>query len=104
LFARRRAWTAIIPRIRGDAQRVHTGLLCVWTGPGARRGRVWSSQGGLLDLPQEGQSKSINLDLPYQADGIDRNMRVTVRVRRLASEEMETTAPGWQQTSSELSS
>lgn len=104
LFARRRAWTAIIPRIRGDAQRVHTGLLCVWTGPGARRGRAWSSQGGLLDLPQEGQSKSINLDLPYQADGIDRNMRVTVRVRRLASEEMETTAPGWQQTSSELSS
>jgi hypothetical protein len=101
---RRYAWAAIIPRIRGDARRVHTALLCVWTGLGTRRGRLWSSQGGALELPHERQTKSISLDLPYQANGVDRTMRVTVRVRRMASEEMEMTAPGWQQTSSELNS
>jgi hypothetical protein len=104
LYARRCAWAAIIPRVRGNAQRVHTALLCVWAGPAARRGRAWSSQGGTLELPPVGRTTSLSLDLPYQADGVDRNMRVTVRVRRLASEQMETTAPGWPQTSSELSS
>ena len=30
------------------------GCVCVWTGLGARRGRVWSSQAGSLALPEEG--------------------------------------------------
>jgi hypothetical protein len=103
-LARRWAWAAIIPRIRGNARQVHTGLLCVWTGLGARRGRIWSSQGGTLEPPRERQVKAISLDLPYQADGVDRTIRVTIRVRRMASEETEMTAPGWPSASSELGS
>ena len=96
LYPRRWAWAAIIPRVRGDAQLMRTGLLCVWTSLTARHGRVWSSQGGVLELPPEGQVKSISLDLPYRADGVDRAMRVTVRVKRMASEGAETTPPDWQ--------
>jgi hypothetical protein len=92
LYPRRWAWAAIIPRIRGNAALVRTGLLCVWTGLGARRGRVWSSQAGSLALPDEGQTKSINLDFPYRIDSMDRTMRVTVRVRRMVAEEVRATA------------
>jgi hypothetical protein len=92
LYPRRWAWAAIIPRIRGNAALVRTGLLCVWTGLGARRGRVWSSQAGSLALPDEGQTRSIDLDLPYRIDSVDRTMRVTVRVRRMGAEEIRTTA------------
>ncbi len=104
VYPRRWAWAAIIPRIRGDARLVRTGLLCVWTGLGARRGRAWSSQGGPLDLPPEGQVKSVNMDLPYRVDGVDRAMRVTIRVRRVVSDEPETTATGWQEAGPELGS
>ncbi len=103
-YARRWAWAAIIPRVRGDARRVRTGLVCVWTSFGARRGRAWSSQSGPIELPGEGRTGFISLDLPYQMDGVDRTMRVTVRVRRMASGPMETTAPGWQEAGSEFSS
>ncbi len=75
-----------------NAASVRTGLLCVWTGLGTRRGRVWSSQAGSLALPEEGQTKSINLDLPYRIDSIDRTMRVTVRVRRMVAEEVRAAA------------
>jgi hypothetical protein len=92
LYPRRWAWAAIVPRIRGNAALVRTGLLCVWTGLGARRGRVWSSQAGSLTLPDEGQTRSIDLDLPYRIDSVDRTMRVTVRVRRMGAEEIRTTA------------
>ncbi len=92
LYPRRWAWATVIPRIRGNAALVRTGLLCVWTGLGARRGRVWSSQAGSLALPDEGQTRSIDLDLPYRIDSVDRTMRVTVRVRRMGAEEVRTTA------------
>ena len=88
LYPRRWAWAAIIPRIRGNAALVRTGLLCVWTGLGTRRGRAWSSQAGSLALPDEGQTRSIDLDLPYRIDSVDRTMRVTVRVRRMMAEEV----------------
>ncbi len=104
LYPRRWAWAAIIPRIRGDARCVRTALVCVWTGLTARRGRIWSSQSGSIELPPEGQVKSINLDLPYRADSVDRKMRVTVRVRRTTPEETGTTAAGWRQPGPELGS
>ena len=89
LYPRRWAWTAIRPRVRGDARLARQALLCVWTGPGARNGRAWSSQSGSLDLPERGQFRSINLDLPYRVDRVDRTMRVTVRVTRMAPERTE---------------
>jgi hypothetical protein len=92
LYPRRWAWATVIPRLRDNTALVRTGLLCVWTGLGARRGRVWSSQAGTLTLPEEGQTKSINLDLPYRIDSMDRTMRVTVRVRRMVAEEVRATA------------
>jgi hypothetical protein len=104
VYARRWAWAAIMPRVRGDVRRVRTGLVCVWTGLGARRGRAWSSQSGPIELPGEGRTGFISMDLPYEADRVDRTMRVTVRVRRMASGSMETTAPGWQEAGSEFSS
>jgi len=104
VYPRRWAWAAIIPRVRGDARVVRTGLLCVWTGLGARGGRAWSSQGGSLNLPMEGQVKSINMDLPYWADGVDRAMRVTIRVRRIVSDDAETTTAGWQEAGPEVGS
>jgi hypothetical protein len=92
LYPRRWAWAAVVPRVRGNTALERTGLLCVWTGLGARRGRVWSSQAGSLALPEEGQTRSINLDLPYRIDSVDRTMRVTVRVRRMGAEEVRTMA------------
>jgi hypothetical protein len=92
LYPRRWAWAMVSPRIRGNVALARTGLLCVWTGLGARRGRVWSSQAGSLALPDEGQTRSIDLDLPYRIDSVDRTMRVTVRVRRMGAEEMQTAA------------
>jgi hypothetical protein len=81
-----------VPRLRDNTALVRTALLCVWTGLRARRGRAWSSQAGALALPEEGQTGAIHLDLPYRIDSVDRTMRVTLRVRRLGAEEMQTTA------------
>jgi len=87
LCPRRWAWTAVTPRVRGDVRSVHTGLLCVWTGLGARRGRVWSCHDGSQPLPQNGQVKSVHLDLPYRVDNVNRTMRVTVRIGRILRRE-----------------
>jgi hypothetical protein len=87
LCPRRRAWMAVIPRVRGDARSARTGLMCVWTGPGARSGRVWSCQDGSGPLPPEGQIKTVYLDLPYRVDGVNRTMRVAIRIRKMAKGE-----------------
>jgi hypothetical protein len=92
LYPRRWAWATVVPRVRDNTAAARTAFLCVWTGLGARRGRVWSSQAGSLKLPEEGQTRSINLDLPYQVGSMDRTMRVTVRVHRMGTEEVRTTA------------
>ena len=97
LYPRRWAWAAIMPRIRGDARQVHTELLCVWTGLGARTGRAWSSQSGQVELPRDGEIRTIDLELPYRVEDVDRTMRVTVRIRRTASKEVEAVPPGWQE-------
>lgn len=88
LYPRRWAWTAVIPRIRGDARSVRTGLMCVWTGLGARSGRMWSCQDGSMALPPEGQVKTVHLDLPYRVDNVNRTMRVAIRIGRMARREM----------------
>jgi hypothetical protein len=101
LYPRRWAWAAVIPRIRGDARHVRTGLMCVWTGPGARGGRLWSCHDGVHHLPQEGQVKAVHLDLPYRMDNVDRTMRVTVRIRRTTNG-AETSNTRWQEAGSEF--
>ncbi len=87
LSPRRWAWMAVIPRVRGDARSARTGLMCVWTGLGARGGRVWSCQDGSGRLPSEGQVKTMYLDLSYRADNVNRTMRVAIRIRRMAKGE-----------------
>jgi hypothetical protein len=87
LYPRRWAWTAVIPRVRGDARSARTGLMCVWTGFGARGGRMWSCQDGSSLLPPEGQVKTVHLDLPYRVDNVNRTMRVAIRIRRMAKGE-----------------
>lgn len=88
LCPRRWAWTAVIPRVRGDGRSVRTGLMCVWTGLGARRGRVWSDRDGSQRIPEDGQVGAVHLDLAYRADNVDRKMRVTVRIGRIARREL----------------
>ena len=87
LCPRRWAWTAVIPRIRGDVRSVRTGLMCVWTGLGSRGGRVWSCQDGSIPLPPEGQVKTLHLDLPYSVDNVNRTMRVAIRIGRMSRRE-----------------
>jgi hypothetical protein len=88
LCPRRWAWMAVIPRVRGDAKAVRTGLMCVWTGLGARGGRVWSEHDGSQRLPEDGQVKAVHMDLAYRADNVDRKMRVTVRIGRILHREL----------------
>jgi len=88
LCPRRWAWMAVIPRVRSDAQSVRSGLMCVWTGLGARRGRVWSEHDGSQRLPEDGQVKVVHLDLAYRVDNVDRKMRVTVRIGRMSHREL----------------
>lgn len=82
---RKWAWALITPRISG-ARSVQKGLVCVWTGPLARKGGVWSSQTGAIGAPGKGQAISITLDLAYQMDTVARSMRVSVRIRNAASQ------------------
>jgi hypothetical protein len=79
------AWILVTPKTGSDSQRARSGLLCVWTSPFAKA-RAWSSETGSFDLPAEGQTKSITLDLPYQMDGSKRSMRVSVRFRKVTPE------------------
>jgi hypothetical protein len=88
LYPRRWAWTAVIPRVRADARSVRTGLMCVWTGLGARKGRVWSQRDGSQRLPDDGQVKTVHMDLPYRVDNVSRTMRVTIRIGRLMHREL----------------
>jgi hypothetical protein len=88
LYPRRWAWTAVIPRVRADARSVRTGLMCVWTGLGARRGRVWSQRDGSQRLPEDGQVKMVHMDLPYRVDNVSRTMRVTIRIGKLMHREL----------------
>jgi len=90
LYPRRWAWATVTPRVRSDAALVRTGLLCVWTGLGARHGRLWSSQAGSLALPPEGQTRTLHLDLPYRIDHVDRTLRVTIRAHRVIARDIET--------------
>jgi hypothetical protein len=84
LLPRRWAWALIAPKPGGHARHAHQGLLCVWTSPFARKAQAWCSEGGLFDLPADGQAKSITLDLSYQLDGVTRTMRVSVKIRKAA--------------------
>ncbi len=88
LCPRRWAWTAVIPRVRGDARSVRTGLMCVWTGLGARSGRVWSQRDGSQRLPEDGQVKMVHMDFPYRVDNVSRTMRVTIRIGKLVHREL----------------
>jgi hypothetical protein len=88
LSPRRWAWMAVIPRVRGDARSVRTALMCVWTGLGARGGRVWSDREGSQRLPEDGQVKAVHLDLAYRVDNVDRKMRVTIRIGKLMRREL----------------
>ncbi|HPC94029.1 MAG TPA: vWA domain-containing protein [Sedimentisphaerales bacterium] len=81
VYPRRWAWALITPRIGPGVRHVRKGLLCVWTGPLARRGRLWSRQTGTIPIPGPGQAASISLDLPYRMDGTARSIRVSVRIR-----------------------
>ncbi len=81
VLPRRWAWALITPRIGAGVGRVQKGLLCVWTGPLARKGRVWSSQGGSTSIPEKGQAVSIALDLGYEMGGMSRSIRVSVKIR-----------------------
>jgi hypothetical protein len=82
LLPRRWAWTLIAPKTGGQARRVHHGLLCVCTSPFARRAQAWCSEAGSFDLPADGQTKAITLELPYQMEGVARTMRVSVKIRK----------------------
>ncbi len=81
VYPRRWAWALITPRIGGGVRHAQKGLLCVWTGPLVRKGRVWSQQTGAIPIPGAGQATSITLDLPYRMDGAARSIRVSVRIR-----------------------
>lgn len=92
LCPRRWAWTLITPNIGTGVDHVQKGLLCVWTGPIARKGRAWSSQSGAITLPGKGQARSIALDLGYEMAGTTRSIRVSVRVRNSMLQVEETPA------------
>ncbi len=83
-YPRRWAWALITPRI-GGTRSVQKGLLCLWTGPLARKGRLWSSQTGPVQVPANGQVVSITLDLAYEIETTRRSMRVTVRIMNTAA-------------------
>jgi len=82
LLPRRWAWTLITPKTGAQARHVRQGLLCVWTSPLSRTARAWCSEGGSFDLPADGQTQSMTLDLPYQMDGVTRTMRVSIRLKK----------------------
>jgi len=102
LFPRRWAWALITPKTAGHVQGVRQGLLCVWTNPFARTGRAWSSEVGSFELPADGQVKSITLDLPYRMDGVTRNMRVSVKIRKMAPPRANRAADSSRESDSEL--
>ncbi len=89
---RRWAWASITPKTGGNVRHVRRGLVCVLTTPFAKTGHGWSSEIGSFDLPGDGQTKSITLDLPYQMEGVTRSMRVSIRIRKMAPGRTDQTA------------
>jgi hypothetical protein len=71
VYPRRWVWALITPRIGTGARHVEKGLLCVWTGPLARQGRVWSGQTGAIPIPSPGQAAS-DQSGPALSDGRNR--------------------------------
>jgi len=102
LYPRRWAWALITPKLGGSSRYVRKGLVCVWTSPLARKGRLWSSETGLLDLPAEGQAKSITLELAYRMGPSARTMRVGIRIRKMAPDGAKRTVDGSREADSEL--
>lgn len=80
-YPRRWAWALLTPRIGSGVTHVQKGLFCIWTGPLTRKGRAWSSQSGVIAIPEKGRSASIALDLAYEMAGAARSIRVSVRIR-----------------------
>jgi len=79
---RRRQWITIRPEVDRAAKQVQTALMCVWTGVGKKRGALWSSQGGLMDLPDPGETAEVGLNLTYRVNGNELTAPVTVCIRR----------------------
>ncbi|MEN6333959.1 MAG: hypothetical protein ABFE01_06825, partial [Phycisphaerales bacterium] len=79
---RRRQWITIRPEVDRSAKQVQTALMCVWTGVGKKHGALWSSQGGLMDLPNSGETAEVGLNLTYRVNGSELTAPVTVCIRR----------------------
>jgi hypothetical protein len=79
---RRRLWLTVRPEADRTATHVQTALICVWTGIGRKRGMLWSSQGGVMDLPDAGDTAELALNLTYRAGGNEMAAPVTVCIRR----------------------
>lgn len=81
VYPRRWAWALLTPRIGSGVTHVQKGLFCIWTGPLTRKGRAWSSQSGIVAIPEKGRSASIALDLAYEMAKVARSIRVSVKIR-----------------------
>lgn len=79
---RRRLWISIRPEVDPSATHVQTVLMCVWTGVGSRRGAVWSSHGGRIDLPDTGETAELGLSLSYRVDTSEMTAPVAVCIKR----------------------
>jgi hypothetical protein len=79
---RRRLWITVRPEVDASATNVQTARMCVWTGVGNKDGALWSSQGGLMDLPSAGETAELGLNLTYQVGGNEMSAPVTVCIRR----------------------
>lgn len=77
--ARRRLWIRVHPIAGPAAKDVQTAVLCLWTGLSRRRGVLWSSTNGVIDLPGAGTDKKVDLNLAYRVDP-DPNRTVPVPV------------------------
>lgn len=79
---RRRLWISVRPEVDRSATNVQTALMCVWTGVGSRRGAMWSSHGGEIDLPDTGETAEMGLNLSYRVDTNEMSAPVAVCIRR----------------------
>jgi len=83
LFLARR-WTLITvrPKIKEGAKNVQVGLVRIRTGLVNKDGRLWSSETGWENLPDKGEAKKIVMNLSFKMENVERNMPVTLQVRR----------------------
>jgi hypothetical protein len=49
---------------------------------GNKQGALWSSQDGLMDLPDAGETAELGLNLTYRVEGNEMSAPVTVCIRR----------------------